>query len=78
MNVNKTAKVFTSGMSQAVRLPKEFRFDTEEVFITKKNGKVILTPKPKMSWQEFFTATPKCEDFVLARTDNSTPQARDL
>ena len=31
----KTAKVFTSGRSQAVRIPKEYRFDSEEVFINR-------------------------------------------
>ena len=39
-----TAKVFTSGRSQAVRIPKEFRFDTEEVFINRVGDAVILTP----------------------------------
>ena len=39
-----TAKVFTSGRSQAVRIPKEFRFDSEEVFINRVGDAVILTP----------------------------------
>ncbi|MBR1458931.1 MAG: AbrB/MazE/SpoVT family DNA-binding domain-containing protein, partial [Oscillospiraceae bacterium] len=42
-----TAKVFTSGRSQAVRIPKEFRFDTEEVFINRVGDAVILTPISK-------------------------------
>jgi len=40
-----TAKVFTTGRSQAVRLPKEFRFDTPEVYIERKGDAVILRPK---------------------------------
>lgn len=39
-----TAKVFWSGRSQAVRLPKEFRFDGEEVHIRREGSRVILTP----------------------------------
>ena len=39
-----TAKVFTSGRSQAVRIPKEYRFDAEEVFINRVGDAVILTP----------------------------------
>lgn len=40
-----TAKVFTTGRSQAVRLPKAFRFDTDEVTIEKVGNAVILRPK---------------------------------
>ena len=40
-----TAKVFTTGRSQAVRLPKAYRFDTAEVFIEKVGNAVILRPK---------------------------------
>jgi antitoxin VapB len=39
------AKVFTTGRSQAVRLPKAFRFDTDEVTIEKVGNAVILRPK---------------------------------
>lgn len=40
-----TARIFTNGNSQAVRLPKEFRFDEEEVVIRKIGDLVILLPK---------------------------------
>lgn len=40
-----TARIFTNGNSQAVRLPKEFRFDGEEVVIKKLGDMVILFPK---------------------------------
>ena len=39
-----TAKVFWSGRSQAVRLPKDFRFDSKEVLIRREGDSVILTP----------------------------------
>jgi len=41
----KTAKVFKHGNSQAVRLPKEFRFDSDEVFVKRSAGGVLLLPK---------------------------------
>ncbi len=47
-----TAKVFTSGNSQAIRLPKEFRLDTDEVFINKSGEKLIITPRMN-SWDGF-------------------------
>ena len=40
-----TAKVFTNGGSQAVRLPKDFRFDTDEVDVNRIGEIVILVPK---------------------------------
>jgi antitoxin VapB len=40
-----TAKIFTNGRSQAVRLPKEFRFTDNDVFIRKIGKMVILLPK---------------------------------
>ena len=40
-----TAKVFTTGRSQAVRLPKAFRFTTSEVTIERQGDAVILRPK---------------------------------
>ncbi len=50
-----TAKIFTTGRSQAVRLPMEFRFEGTEVFISRDavTGNVTLSRKPD-SWQGFF------------------------
>jgi antitoxin VapB len=42
-----TAKVFMHGRSQAVRLPKEFRFEGDEVRVSKVGAKVILEPMEK-------------------------------
>ena len=51
------AKIFTTGRSQAVRLPAAFRFDAREVFIRKdpQTGDVILSRKPA-TWDGFFAA----------------------
>jgi antitoxin VapB len=40
----KTAKLFRNGQSQAVRLPKEFRFEGEQVFIQRAGNAVVLLP----------------------------------
>ena len=42
-----TAKVFQSGNSQAVRLPKAFRFQGSEVEITRRGDEVVLREKPR-------------------------------
>ena len=51
-----TAKLFKNGQSQAVRLPKEFRFEnSKEVFIKKINGMVVLMPKSDdRVWDKMF------------------------
>jgi antitoxin VapB len=40
-----TAKIFTNGRSQAIRLPKEFRFSGDDVYINKIGKLVVLIPK---------------------------------
>ena len=49
-----TAKLFKNGRSQAVRLPKEFRFEGTEVKIRKEGEKVILEPIEKTKWPDGF------------------------
>lgn len=47
----KTTKVFRHGNGQAVRLPKEFRFQESEIFIHKQGDAVLLIPKKTARWQ---------------------------
>jgi antitoxin VapB len=72
-----TAKIFMNGRSQAVRLPKEYRFNTSEVYISKQGDTIILSAK-EPSWDDFFdTASSFGEDFLSDR-DRSLPQERDF
>ena len=52
-----TAKLFQNGRSQAVRLPKAFRFHGTEVRISKEGEKVILEPMEHSEWPERFWDT---------------------
>ena len=58
MMKRETAKVFKTGRSQAVRIPKRFRFSTDEVLIERVGDGVILTPHPR-SWKEYFASAPR-------------------
>ena len=51
-----TARVFWSGNSQAIRLPKEFRFpdETKEVAVHRQGDKLILEPVGREEWPEDF------------------------
>jgi antitoxin VapB len=54
-----TAKLFKNGRSQAVRLPKEFRFDGDEVYVRREGRSVVLSPKETGKageWDDFFEA----------------------
>ena len=55
------AKVFRSGNSQTVRLPKDFRFDVEEVEISREGDAVILRPRRDVStrWASLRTAVDR-------------------
>jgi len=57
-----TAKLFNNGKSQAVRLPKEYRFAGNEVKITRIGELVILFPKEK-AWEIFEASEPVTDDF---------------
>jgi len=50
----KTAKLFRTGGSQAVRLPKEFRIEGSDVYIFQDGERIILLPKKKKEWPPKF------------------------
>ena len=67
--MTKTAKLFTTGQSQAVRLPKEFCFECSEVFIRKEGDEIILSEKPA-SWEDFFNSPERpTDDFMTEHVD---------
>lgn len=53
--MQKTARLFTNGGSQAVRLPAEFRFEGEHVYVRRdaRTGDVILSSRPRTTWADF-------------------------
>lgn len=73
-----TAKLFKSGRSQAVRLPKDFRFEGEEVFIKKVGDAVVLLPRED-SWRTLYESLGSfSEDFMDYREQPRTEDDRDL
>ena len=69
--LRKVARVFMNGRSQAVRLPKEFRFDTDRVLVRREGRDVVLSPMFK-DWDDYFrNSTPLPDDFEAA-----TPEMR--
>lgn len=74
-----TAKLFLTGRSQAIRLPKAFRFLGKEVYIKRVHNGVLLIPKDKESqetfWKNWYHNIPEV-DVPLERAD-LPPQERD-
>ena len=74
-----TAKVFTTGKSQAVRLPKAFRVDVREMWISRNEhtGEITLKPKPDADALQAFLnelrSLPASEEFVPPRNDAPLP-----
>ncbi|MGO8865818.1 MAG: antitoxin [Alphaproteobacteria bacterium] len=62
--MQRKAKIFMNNRSQAVRLPKEFQFDTPDVFIRKVGDEVILSPRPA-DWSSYLASGPTASaDFM--------------
>ena len=55
--MQRKAKIFMNNRSQAVRLPKEFQFNTQEVFIRKEGSDVVLSPRP-FDWSSYIAEGP--------------------
>jgi antitoxin VapB len=72
----KTAKLFKNGDSQAVRLPKEFRFDGTEVLIQRVGEAVVLLPKAK-SWETLIGSLPKFSPDFMDKRDQPPQQLRE-
>ena len=73
--MGKTAKIFKNGRSQAVRLPKEYRFDCEEVFVEKQGDKVIISAV-RPGWDDFFDMDSVFGDDFLTNREDLPPQDR--
>ena len=79
--MTQTAKLFLNGRSQAVRLPADFRFEGDEVYIDKDpiSGDVILSSKPK-DWDDLFSliqSKPVPKDFLNKEEREQENNTRD-
>lgn len=84
MKETRIAKLFKNGASQAVRLPSDFRFEGDEVYVTRDDvtGDVVLSNRPgARTWNEFFELLHEVDvpaDFMAERPLNVLPQERGI
>lgn len=71
-----TAKIFTNGRSQAVRLPKEFRFSESDVYIKKIGKVVVLIPKDD-PWSILVNSLNQFTDDFMVERDQPAQNARE-
>ena len=74
------AKVFLNGRSQAIRIPKAFRVEGDEVYIEKIGDSLIITPKKENHWDNFSHALSEIDasDFMLERTEPPMDKREEL
>ena len=72
----RTAKVFMNNRSQAVRLPKEFQFDTDVVFIRRDGDDVILSSRP-MDWQPYLDSGPIASEEFMDGVEDASVEERE-
>ncbi len=84
MMETRTAKLFKNGASQAVRLPAGFRFEGDEVYVTRDDttGDVMISNRPgAKTWKEFFELLHEVElpaDFMADRPLNELSQEQGI
>jgi antitoxin VapB len=71
-----TAKVFRSGNSQAVRLPKQFRLKSQEVEIFRRGDEIVLREKQGTMLRAFELLASLPDDLTIAGRVNDRPQKR--
>ena len=74
--MRRTARVFKNNRNQAVRLPKDFEFKTNEVFIRKEGSDVILSPKPS-DWSSYLANGPTASDLFMEGVEDLPAQERE-
>jgi len=73
--MGKIAKIFKNGRSQAVRLPKEYRFDCDEVYVERQGDKLIISAV-RPGWDDFFDVDSAFGDDFLKEREDLPPQDR--
>jgi antitoxin VapB len=74
--VQRKAKIFMNNRSQAVRLPKDFQFKTQEVFIRKEGSDVVLSPRPS-DWSSYLAEGPVASASFMEGVEELPPQERE-
>jgi len=70
------AKIFKNGRSQAVRLPKKYRFEGDEVYIKQSGNTVVLIPKDN-PWKDVFESVKMFSDDFMEKREQPPLETRE-
>jgi antitoxin VapB len=73
---HRKAKLFMNNRSQAVRLPKDFQFKTDEVFIRKEGEDLVLSPRPS-DWSSYLADAPVASASFMENIEDLPIQERE-
>lgn len=74
--MQRKAKIFMNNRNQAVRLPKEFQSDLQEVFIRKEGSDVVLSPRPFV-WFSYLASAPVASEAFMENVEDLPAQERE-
>jgi antitoxin VapB len=74
--MQRKAKIFMNNRSQAVRLPKDFQFKEQEVFIRKEGSDVVLSPRPS-DWSSYLSEAPVASTSFMEGIEDLPAQERE-
>jgi antitoxin VapB len=69
----RTARLFRNGSNQAVRLPREYEIQAEEVYIERNGDVLVLTPKPK-NWDSYFAQARRLGADMPDQVEDALPR----
>lgn len=72
----RTARLFRNGRNQAVRLPREYEIQAEEVYIERSGDALLLTPKPK-NWNSCFAHARRLGADMPDRVEDPLPREQE-
>jgi antitoxin VapB len=76
-STQRKAKIFMNNRSQAVRLPKDFQFPTQEVFIRKEGSEVVLSARP-FDWSSYLAEAPVASSHFMQEVEDAPVQEREF
>ena len=74
--MQRKARIFMNNRNQAVRLPKDFQFNTKEIFIRKVGTEVVLSPRP-LSWSSYLAEGPVASASFMENAEDLPVQERE-
>ena len=78
MLAERHVRLFRNGRNQAVRIPREFEFDADEIIMRREEGRLVLEPLPRRGLLDTLASLQPLDDAALADWDAGLPPLDDV